>query len=44
MYLTHSQKKKYLQNMENIITPWINEVNLRTNLEIELENDSIPFK
>jgi hypothetical protein len=30
--------------MKNIITPWLNEVNFQTLKEIELENNSIPFK
>ncbi len=30
--------------MENIIYPWLNEVNKQTETEIEFENNSIPFK
>jgi len=30
--------------MENIIYPWLNEVNKQTEKEIEFENNSIPFK
>jgi len=30
--------------MESIITPWLKEVNQQTKMEIDFENDSIPFK
>ena len=30
--------------MENIIYPWLNEVNKQTKIEIDMENKSIPFK
>ena len=36
--------KWFNKNMKNIITPWLNEVNFQTLKEIELENNSIPFK
>ena len=36
--------KWFNKNMQNIITPWLNEVNFQTLKEIELENNSIPFK
>jgi len=32
------------KNMENIIYPWLNEVNKQTEMEIDFENKSIPFK
>ena len=41
---TKSFHKWFNKNMKNIITPWLNEVNLHTLKEIELENNSIPFK
>ena len=39
-----SLHKWFDKNMENIITPWLHQVNLQTKREIELENNSIPFK
>jgi len=30
--------------MENIIYPWLNEVNKQTEMGIDFENKSIPFK
>jgi len=39
-----SMHKWFDQNMENIIYPWLNEVNKQTEKEIEFENNSIPFK
>ena len=36
--------KWFNKNMEDIITPWLNQVNSQTMKEIELENNSIPFK
>ena len=41
---TKSFHKWFNKNMKNIITPWLNEVNFQTLKEIELENNSIPFK
>ena len=41
---TISLHKWFDKNMENIINPWLNEVNRRTEMEIEFENNSIPFK
>ena len=41
---TKSLHKWFNKNMENIIAPWLNEVNFQTMREIELENNSIPFK
>ena len=41
---TKSFHKWFNKNMEDIITPWLNEVNSQTIKEIELENNSIPFK
>ena len=41
---TKSFHKWFNKNMESIITPWLNEVNIQTIKEIELENNSIPFK
>ena len=41
---TISLHKWFDKNMENIINPWLNEVNRQNNMEIEFENDSIPFK
>ena len=38
------QHKWFDKNMENIIYPWLNEVNKKTETEIEFENNSIPFK
>ncbi len=39
-----SLHKWFDKNMENIIYPWLNEVNKQTETEIEFENNSIPFK
>jgi len=39
-----SLHKWFDKNMENIIYPWLNEVNKQTEKEIEFENNSIPFK
>ena len=41
---TISMHKWFDKNMENIIYPWLNEVNKQTETEIEFENNSIPFK
>ncbi len=41
---TISLHKWFDKNMENIIYPWLNEVNKQTQKEIEFENNSIPFK
>ncbi len=41
---TISLHKWFDKNMENIIYPWLNEVNKQTENEIEFENKSIPFK
>ncbi len=41
---TISLHKWFDKNMENIIYPWLNEVNKQTGMEIDLENKSIPFK
>jgi len=41
---TISLHKWFDKNMENIIYPWLNEVNKQTEKEIEFENNSIPFK
>jgi len=41
---TISLHKWFDKNMENIIYPWLNEVNKQTEKEIEYENNSIPFK
>ncbi len=41
---TISLHKWFDKNMENIISPWLNEVNKQTEMEIDLENKSIPFK
>jgi len=41
---TISLHKWFDKNMENIINRWLNEVNKQIKLEIEFENDSIPFK
>ena len=41
---TISLHKWFNKNMENIIYPWLNEVNKQTEAEIEFENNSIPFK
>jgi len=41
---TISLHKWFDKNMENIIYPWLNEVNKQTEREIEFENNSIPFK
>ena len=41
---TVSLHKWFDKNMENIIYPWLNEVNKQTDTEIEFENNSIPFK
>ena len=41
---TISMHKWFDKNMENIIYPWLNEVNKQTEMEIEFENNSIPFK
>jgi predicted N-acyltransferase len=39
-----SLHKWFDKNMENIIYPWLNEVNKQTKMEIDMENKSIPFK
>ena len=39
-----SMHKWFDKNMENIIYPWLNEVNKQTEMEIDFENRSIPFK
>jgi len=36
--------KWFDKNMEDIIFPWLNEVNKQTDMEIDFENKSIPFK
>jgi len=41
---TVSMHKWFDKNMENIICPWLNEVNKQTEVEIDFENKSIPFK
>ncbi len=41
---TISLHKWFDKNMENIIYPWLNEVNKQTETDIEFENNSIPFK
>ena len=41
---TVSLHKWFDKNMENIIYPWLNEVNKQTEMEIDFENKSIPFK
>jgi len=41
---TISLHKWFDKNMENIIYPWLNQVNKQTEKEIEFENNSIPFK
>ncbi|AQL30312.1 MULTISPECIES: peptidogalycan biosysnthesis protein [unclassified Prochlorococcus] len=41
---TISLHKWFDKNMENIIYPWLNEVNKQTEKGIEFENNSIPFK
>jgi len=41
---TISLHKWFNKNMENIIIPWLNEVNKQTEMEIDFENKSIPFK
>ncbi len=41
---TISLHKWFDKNMEDIIYPWLNEVNKQTEKEIEFENNSIPFK
>ena len=41
---TISLHKWFDKNMENIISPWLNEVNKQTEMEIDSENKSIPFK
>ena len=41
---TISLHKWFDKNMGNIINPWLNEVNRQTEMEIEFENNSIPFK
>jgi len=41
---TVSMHKWFDKNMENIIYPWLNEVNKQTEMEIDFENKSIPFK
>jgi len=41
---TVSMHKWFDKNMENIISPWLNEVNKQTEMEIDFENKSIPFK
>ena len=41
---TISLHKWFDKNMENIISPWLNEVNKRAEMEIDFENKSIPFK
>ena len=39
-----SMHKWFDKNMEKIIYPWLNEVNKQTEMEIDFENKSIPFK
>ena len=41
---TISLHRWFNKNMENIINPWLNEVNRQTIKEIQLENTSMPFK
>ena len=41
---TISLHKWFDKNMENIIYPWLNEVNKQIEMEIDFENKSIPFK
>jgi len=41
---TISFHKWFDENMENIIIPWLNEVNRGTEKEIEFENNSMPLK
>jgi len=41
---TVSMHKWFDKNMVNIIYPWLNEVNKQTEMEIDFENKSIPFK
>ncbi len=41
---TISLHKWFDKNMENLIYPWLNEVNKQTKMEIDIENKSIPFK
>ena len=41
---TVSMHKWFDKNMENIIYPWLNKVNKQTEMEIDFENKSIPFK
>ncbi len=41
---TISLHKWFDKNMENIIYPWLNEVNKQTKMDIDFENKSIPFK
>ena len=41
---TVSMHKWFDKNMGNIIYPWLNEVNKQTEMEIDFENKSIPFK
>jgi len=41
---TVSMHKWFDKNMESIISPWLNEVNKQTEMEIDFENKSIPFK
>jgi len=41
---TISLHKWFDKNMENIISPWLNEVNKQTEMEIDFENKSIPFR
>ncbi len=41
---TISLHKWFDKNMENIINPWLSEVNRQAEREIEFENNSIPFK
>ncbi len=41
---TISLHKWFDKNMENIIYPWLNEVNKQSEMEIDFENKSIPFK
>jgi len=41
---TISLHKWFDKNMENIIYPWLNEVNKQIEREIDFENKSIPFK
>jgi len=41
---TISLHKWFNKNMENIIKPWLSEVNKQTEIDIDFENKSIPFK